>query len=236
MRRAVTAGPSAPSEAELLARLERPLRHLFRTTRPVLLAEAAASGMMEAAVRNGVHERMLAVVGGPEGEAFARVAEACGKEVVRAFVRPGEAIQAHHLSRFLEGPGVDAVALAHVEPASGAVAPLAELARIARAADDVLIFVDARFSLGAEPVEFDVWQLDFVFAGDGGPLGLPPGLSLAAASKRLMSRAATLDDRGWYFDLARLERETRARALTIPPSASLLLELERRVPAPAGVV
>ena len=232
----MTAGPSAPSEAELLARLERPLRHLFRTTRPVLLADAAASGMMEAAVRNGVHERMLAVVGGPEGEAFARVAEACGKEVVRAFVRPGEAIQVHHLSRFLEGPGVDAVALAHVEPASGAVAPLAELARIARAADDVLIFVDARFSLGAEPVEFDVWQLDFVFAGDGGPLGLPPGLSLAAASKRLMSRAATLDDRGWYFDLARLERETRARALTIPPSASLLLELERRVPAPAGVV
>jgi aspartate aminotransferase-like enzyme len=232
----VTALSTAPSEADLLARLERPLRHLFRTTRPVLLADAAASGMMEAAVRNGVHERMLAIVGGPEGEAFARVAEACGKEVVRAFVRPGETIQARHLSRFLEGPGVDAVALAHVEPASGAVAPLAELARVARAADDVLIFVDARFSLGAEPVEFDVWQLDFVFACSGGPLRLPPGLSLAAASKRLMGRAATLDDRGWYFDLARLEREIRARALSNSPSFPLLLELERTVPAPAGVV
>ena len=220
-----------PSHAELLARLERPLRHLFRTTRPVLLADSSAVGMMEAAVRNGVQERMLAVVGGPEGERFARVAEACGKEVVRAFVRPGETLQPSHLVRFLEGPGVDAVALAHVEPETGAVAALAELARVARAAEDVLLFVDARFSLGAVPVEFDLWQLDFVLAGGPGPLGLPHGLSLAAASKRLMARAASMPDRGWYFDLERLEREARARTLTIPPSIEALQELERRVPA-----
>jgi aspartate aminotransferase-like enzyme len=226
----VTSVAGDPSHPELLARLERPLRHLFRTTRPILLADTAAQGMMEAAVRNGVHDRMLAVVGGTAGEEFARVAEACGKEVVRAFVPPGETIQARHLSRFLEGPGVDAVALAHLEPATGAVAPLEELARVARAADDVLFFVDARFSLGAEPLEFDLWQIDFVLAGGGGPLGLPPGLSLAAASKRLMSRAAALADRGWYFDLARLEQETRARALAIPIPLPTLLELARRVP------
>lgn len=231
----MTAVADPPSQGELLARLERPLRHLVRTTRPVLLADAAAHGMMEAVVRNGVQERMLAVVGGPEGEQFARVGEACGKEVVRAFVRPGETLQARHLSRFLEGPGVDAVALAHVEPDTGAVAPVEELARVTRAADDVLLFVDARFSLGAEPLEFDLWQLDFVFAGSGGPLGLPHGLALGAASKALMARANALADRGWYFDFARLERETRARALTIAPSVPTLLELERRIPALAGV-
>ena len=224
-----------PSCAELLARLERPLRHLFRTTRPVLLAAAVAQGMMEAAVRNGVRERLLAVVGGGEGEEFARVAEACGKEVVRAFVRPGETIQARHLSRFLEGPGVDAVALAHVEPATGAVAPLEELACVTRAAEDVVLLVDARFSLGAERLEFDLWQLDFVFAG-GGPLGLPAGLALGAASKALMGRANALADRGWYFDLARLEREIRARTLSLCPPLPILLELERRVPAVAGAV
>ncbi|HEU4828345.1 MAG TPA: aminotransferase class V-fold PLP-dependent enzyme [Gemmatimonadales bacterium] len=227
----MTAVANETSHSEMLARLERPLRHLFRTTRPILIADSAAHGMMEAAVRNGVHERMLAVVGGAEGEEFARVAEACGKEVVRAFVRPGETIQARHLSRFLEGPGVDAVSLAHVEPATGAVAPLQELARVTRAAADVLLFVDARFSLGAEGLEFDLWQLDFALAGSGGPLGLPPGLSLGAASKRLMARAESLGDRGWYFDLARLEREIRARRLTHPPSTSVLLELERMMPA-----
>lgn len=219
------------AHAALLARLERPLRHLFRTTRPVLLTDAAAVGMMEAAVRNGVRERMLAVVGGPAGEQFARVAEACGKEVVRAFVRPGETLQPAHLARFLEGPGVDAVALAHVEPETGAVAPLEELARVARGAEDVLLFVDARYSLGAAPVELDLWQLDFVLAGGAGPLDLPCGISLAAASKRLMARAATLADRGWYFDLERLEQEIRARSLSIAPSIPILHDLERRVPA-----
>ena len=202
----------------------------------MLITDTAAGGMMEAAVRNGVHERMLAVVGGAEGEAFARVAEGCGKEVVRAFVRPGETLQARHLTRFLEGPGVDAVALVHVEPESGAVAPLEELARITRAADDVLLFVDARCSLGEAPVEFDLWQLDFVLAGGIGPLGLPTGLSLAAASKRLMSRATSLEDRGWYFDLVRLEQEIRARALTNAPATPLLLELERRVTGRTGTV
>lgn len=202
----------------------------------MLVSDTGPAGMMEAAVRNGVHERMLAVVGGAEGEAFARIAEGCGKEVVRAFVRPGETLQGRHLARFLEGPGVDAVALVHAEPASGAVAPLGELARVTRAADDVLLFVDARFSLGAHPVEFDLWQLDFVLAGGAGPLGLPAGLSLAAASKRLMSRASSLADRGWYFDLARLEREIRGRELVNAPPVRVLLELERRVAGTAGTM
>ncbi|MGE5927870.1 MAG: hypothetical protein ACM357_10980, partial [Gemmatimonadota bacterium] len=99
----------------------------------------------------------------------------------------------------------------------------------ARAADDVLLFVDARFSLGAVPVEFDLWQLDFVLAGGAGALALPAGLSLAAASKRLMARAGSLADRGWYFDLVRLEQEIRARDVTITPPLPVLQQLEARI-------
>lgn len=221
----------------LLARLERPLRHLFRTTRPVLIGSSGAE-MIEAAVRNGVGDRLLAVVGGRDGEQFARIAEACGKEVVRAFVPPGRAIEAQHLARFLDGPDVDAVSIVHTERSTGALAPLEGLAEVVRSREDILLLVDARGSLGGVPLELDLWQLDFVLAEGNGALGLPPGLALAAASKRMTARAAGETGRGWLGDLARLEAGIRERRVDPLPPLSLLYALDAqlaRIAASGGI-
>lgn len=223
---------------ELMARMERPLRHLFRTTRPVLIGTSSATGFMEAAVRAAVPHRLLAVVGGHFGERFARVAEACGKEVVRVVVPPGRALEPAHLERFLDGPGVDAVSMVHAETSTGALAPLEQIARLVRGRDDVLLLVDAVGSIGADPVETDLWQLDFVFTGSQKALGLPPGLALGAASKRLMERARGVAAPGSYFDLATLETATRERrpasTPAIPQFYALDAQLER-IDAGGGV-
>ncbi|HLS47452.1 MAG TPA: aminotransferase class V-fold PLP-dependent enzyme [Gemmatimonadales bacterium] len=214
------------SSTLLLEKLERPLRHLFRTTRPVLPFADSASGIIEGAVRNGVRERMLAVIGGPRGERLAHVAEACGKEVVRAFVAPGRTIEPAHLERFLDGPDVDAVSLAHVEAATGSLAPLEALARVVRTRRDVMLLVDAGSSLGGDPLEMDLWQLDFVFAASEECPVLPSGLSLAVTSKRLAARARTLDDRGWCFDVVRAESAVRRRDPEPLPGEPLLERLD----------
>lgn len=222
----------------MMARMERPLRHLFRTTRPVLVGTSSATGFMEAAVRAGVRQRLLAVVGGHFGERFARIAAACGKEVVRVAVPPGRALEPAHLERFLDGPGVDAVSVVHAETSTGALAPLESLARIVRSRDDVLLLVDAVGSIGADPVEFDRWQLDFAFTGTQKALGLPAGLALAAASKRLMERARTADAPGAYFDLHALERATRERRPASTPALPQLYALDaqlERIEASGGV-
>lgn len=222
----------------LLQRMERPLRHLFRTTRPVLIATASSAGLMEAAVRSGVRERLLAVIGGPEGERFAEVAAACGKEVVRAVVPAGRTLEAAHLERFLDGPEVDAVSIVHSETATGALAPLEELARVVRAHSNVMLLVDASGSIGGQPVEFDLWQLDFVFTGGERVLALPPGLALAAASKRLMERARSLPERGWYFDLVRMDAAARALESSQMPAATQLHTLDvqlERIEAGGGL-
>ena len=224
--------------ADMMARMERPLRHLFRTTRPVLVGTSSATGFMEAAVRAGVRHRLLAVVGGHFGERFARIAEACGKEVVRVVVPPGRALEPAHLERFLDGPGVDAVSVVHAETSTGALAPLESLARVVRSHDDVLLLVDAVASLGADPLEFDLWQLDFAFTGTQKALGLPAGLALAAASKRLMERARTAEAPGGYFDLQALERAARERRPAFTPALPQLYALEaqlERIGASGGV-
>jgi aspartate aminotransferase-like enzyme len=201
----------------LLGEMQPALRRLFGTSQTVFISASAASGLMEAAIRNGVRHRVLCVVGGYFGELFARIAEGCGKEVIRAVVPPGKAMEPDLLARFLQGPDVDAVTLVHSESSTGALAPLPELARVVRARDDTMLLVDAVTSIGAMPVEMDEWGVDFLLTGTQKALALPPGMALGAASARLVSRAETLHDRGFYLSATHLGNAARRNfPLTTP--------------------
>jgi aspartate aminotransferase-like enzyme len=218
------AGDRAPVPADFQPRL----RDLFRTGRDVMHVVSSATGMMEAAIRCGVEERVLVAIGGEYGERFAQVAQSCGKEVIRAMVPAGRTLEAEHLAQFLDGPEVDAVALVHAESSTGALAPLSDLARVVRARKDVHLLVDAAGSIGGCPVETDEWELDFVFSGSQKALALPPGLALGVVSGRLLARAARLGGRGRYFDLVRLAQAASQPPVDLlPQHAALAAQLER---------
>jgi aspartate aminotransferase-like enzyme len=230
--------PWSDEGRELFASLQAPLRRLFRTTQPVLITASSASGMAEAAIRNAVEHRVLVVVAGFFGEWFARIAEACGKDVVRLSVPPGRTLEPDQLGQLLDGPPVDAVALVHSDTSTGALVPLAELADVVRSRSGALLLVDAVTSVGASPVETDRWGLDFVFTGSQKALALPPGLGLGVASARLLERARQQRDRGWYFDLLKYDEAARTSRPTQTPALSLIFALERqlrRIEAEGGV-
>jgi len=225
-----------PAMDALLAGLEQPLRGLFRTSRPVLLASCSSTGLMEAALRGGVRRRVLVVVGGFFGERLAQVAEACGKEVVRLQVHEGRTVEPDQLARLLGGPPVDAVALVHSETSTGALAPLEALAAVVReherrAGGELLLLVDAVTSIGASPVESERWGLDFVFTGSQKALALPPGLALGVASERFLARARAQPAPGWYFDVPRQEAALVARRPIQTPPLPLLYALAARLAA-----
>jgi aspartate aminotransferase-like enzyme len=121
---------------------------------------------------------------------------------------------------------VDAVLLVHSETSTGALAPLAELARVVRARSDALVIVDAVSSVGAAPVETDAWGLDFVFTGSQKALAMPPGLGLGVASARLLQAAAMVPGRGWYLDLLAYLRAARTGRPIQTPALSHLYALE----------
>ncbi len=230
--------PWSEEGAALFESLQAPLRRLFRTTQPVLITASSASGMAEAGIRNAVDRRVLVVVGGFFGDWLARIAEACGKDVVRLAVPTGRTLEPDQLERLLDGPPVDAVALVHSDTSNGTLAPLAELARVVRARSNALLLVDAVTSVGALPVETDAWGLDFIFTGSQKALALPPGLGLAAASARMLERAGRQRDRGWYFDLRKYDQAARTARPTQTPALSLIYALEcqlARIEAQGGV-
>lgn len=222
----------------LLKELEAPLKQLFRTNRRVLVGSCSATGFMEMAVRCGVKHRMLACVGGAFGERFAALGRACGHDVVRLDVAPGDTIEPDMLRDALRRSEVDAVTLVHSETSTGALAPLGELGQVVREFDDVLFLVDAVTSMAGSPVESDDWALDLVLTGSQKALALPPGLALAVASERLIDRAKKVPARGGYFDVVAYDEAFAEYQPTNTPAVSLFYALAAqlaRIEAAGGI-
>lgn len=222
----------------LLEEIERPLQQLFRTEQRVLIGTCAATGFMEMAVRCGIRHRLLALVSGSFGSRFAALAEACGHDVVRLEVPLGETVEPDMLRDALRRSDVDAVSLVHSETATGALAPLPELAAVVHEHEGVLLLVDAVTSVAGSPVETDALGLDFVFAGSQKALALPPGLALGVASERMLARARTLPARGAYLDVVAYDEAFAERQPTNTPAISLfyaLAEQCRRIQVEGGV-
>jgi predicted phosphoserine aminotransferase len=222
----------------LLERMELPLQRLCRTTSRVLVGTCSATGFMEMAVRSGVRHRVLSLVGGDFGARFAALAAACGREVIKLEVPPGKTIEPDMLDDALKRSEVDAVTLVHSETATGALAPLEELAGVVRQRDDVVLLVDAVTSLAGSPVETDAWGLDFVLTGSQKALALPPGLALGVASERMIERAKTVPERGGYLDVVAFYDAAGKKQPTNTPAIALLFALEtqlNRIEAAGGV-
>lgn len=213
----------------LAERLQRGLRQVFHTDRPVLLATASATGMMEAAIRSGVRDRLLAIVSGTFGERFAQIAERCDREVIRVHVPRGEAMQPDQLAELLDGPRVDAVSMVHVETSTGSLAPVRELIATVRGHGDALTIVDAVGSVGAMPVDPAGWDADLVIGASQKGIAAPPGLAFAVASDRFLDRARQTGDRGLYLDIVELHQAAAEARFPQTPALPVCFALDRQL-------
>ncbi len=211
-------GHRTAAATELLERIQTGLRPLFSTDRPVMMLSGSGSAMMEAAIRSGVRDRVLCIVNGVFGERFAKIAEGCGKEVIRLHVAPGEAVTADLLAAMHDSPPVDAVSMVHVETSTGVVNPVAELLEVLGSDRDLITIVDAVASTGGMPMDGITGRADMVLTASQKAMGLPPGLAFAVASDRMLTRAREADDRGWYLDVVALwEAASEGRFPATPP-------------------
>jgi aspartate aminotransferase-like enzyme len=214
----------------LMAAADPVLRDLFRTSRPVYVASASATGLMEAAVRNGIRTRALSLVNGAFSERFASLVTDCGRQGERYDVPAGHAHTPDAVFERLRGGGFDAVTVVHSETSTGVLDPLTEIAEAVRRAEtetgeEILLLVDGVTSVGGMLVEAESWGLDFLLTGSQKAMALPPGLAFGTASQRMMDRALTLTGRGQYFDLVEYDVYWRKHQTPTTPAVSLLYAL-----------
>jgi len=131
-----------------------------------------------------------------------------------------------NLADALKKKHYEAVTIVHNETSTGAENPMKELAAVVHEiSPDTLILVDAVSSLGGVKIETDAWGLDFVLTSSQKCLALPPGMSFAAVSDRCLTKAETVNNRGWYFDLLRLEKHRIKNSTPMTPPISLIWAL-----------
>lgn len=218
-------GHRGKSMEDLIARIEPDLQYVFRTQRPVYIATSSATGLMEGAIRNGVRSRVLCLVNGAFSDRFFQIARACGVEAEALTVPYGQIHTPDMLATALRSGKFDSVTVVHSETSTGALNPIADLARAAHDAGDVALLVDSVSGMAGAPVETDAWQLDFVLTGSQKAFAIPPGLAFAAARENVFERAKAKPDRGIYFDLIEFDASIRKNQTPNTPAVSLFFAL-----------
>jgi aspartate aminotransferase-like enzyme len=215
---------------EIFATAQAGLRQVFRTNRPVYVATASGTGMMEAAVRAAPVGRLLALVNGAFGERFVRIAQACGRDVDRYDVAAGEVPDPGDVGTLLQRGSYAAITMVHNETSTGAVADVAAITRIAHMAD-VAVIVDSISGVGGAPLEVGSLAIDCVVCASQKALGLPPGLSFATTTEQFIRDAEAVPCRGVYLDLAAYDAFVRANETPTTPSVPLIVALAAQMMA-----
>ncbi|MEW5868106.1 MAG: alanine--glyoxylate aminotransferase family protein [Chloroflexota bacterium] len=207
-------------------------RGLFFTKYRVLIATSSGTGLQEAAVRNFARQDILACVNGAFASRWHEVALSNGKSVDKLETPWNQPITAELVRKALQQKHYEMVTIVHNETSTGLQNPVQEVAAaVHEISPSTLICVDAVSSLGGVKIEMDAWGLDMLLTSSQKCLALPPGLALAAVSDRALAYAAQVPDRGWYFDLLRMEKHRLKDSTPATPALSLIyaldLQLER---------
>ncbi|MEE9188371.1 MAG: alanine--glyoxylate aminotransferase family protein [Anaerolineales bacterium] len=223
--------PHRSQEFESIYRRAREnARQLFDTESRVFVVTCSGTGLQEAAIRNLAKQDVLSCVNGAFSQRWYEVAKTNGKQADRLEVEWGQPITPQIVAEALKRKEYDLITLVHNETSTGVQNPIQEIAALVRrASPNTLISLDAVSSLGGIKIEMDAWGLDMVLASSQKCLALPPGLALAAVSDRALACAQKVPERGWYFDLVRMETHLNKDSTPATPAISLIYALDMQL-------
>ncbi len=203
---------------DLCAKVQPQLQQLLYTKQLVYLSTSSAWGVMEGAIRNLVSKKVLNCMCGAFSDKWLDVSKRCGKEAEPLQVDWGSPIRAEQIDKKLATGQFDALTLIHNETSTGVMSPLSEIAALKAKYPDVMFIVDAVSSLSATKIEFDALQIDVLLAGTQKAFALPPGLAVFACSPAALAKAATMKDRGYYFDFVEFQKNAEQSMTPSTPS------------------
>jgi predicted phosphoserine aminotransferase len=223
-------GHRGPEISALLESIQPRLQQVFQTSNNVYISTSSATGLFEAAARSSIDRRALCCVNGAFSARWAEVVEANGKPRDVLEVEWGEAITPDLVADALGRADYDAVTVVHNETSTGVTNPVGDITETVREkAPEALVLVDTVSSMGGIDVGVDRWGLDVCLTGGQKCLALPPGLAFVAVSDRAHARAATIPDRGWYFDWLVFQRYLQKWQTPTTPAITLLYALDRQL-------
>jgi aspartate aminotransferase-like enzyme len=203
---------------DLYAKIQPQLQQLLYTKQLVYISTSSAWGVMEGAIRNLVSRKVLNCLCGAFSDKWLDVSKRCGKDAEALQVPWGSPIRAEAIDRKLATGQFDTLTVIHNETSTGVMSPLAEIAALKKKYPGVMFVVDAVSSMTATKIEFDALGIDVLLAGTQKAFALPPGTSLFVCSPAALARAATIKDRGYYFDFVEFQKNAEQSMTPSTPS------------------
>jgi aspartate aminotransferase-like enzyme len=203
---------------DLYAKIQPQLQQLLQTKQLVYLSTSSAWGVMEGAIRNLVSKKVLNCMCGAFSDKWFDVSKRCGKEAEALQVPWGSPIRAADINKKLATGQFDAMTVIHNETSTGVMSPLAEIAALKKKYPEVLFIVDSVSSMTATRIEFDALGIDVLLAGTQKAFALPPGTAVFVCSTAALARAATMKDRGYYFDFVEFQKNAEQNMTPSTPS------------------
>ncbi len=214
---------------DLYAKIQPQLQSLLHTKQLVYLSTSSAWGVMEGAIRNLVTKKVLNCMCGAFSDKWLDVAQRCGKAAEGLKVEWGSPVRAAQIDAKLATGQFDALTVIHNETSTGVMSPLGEIAALKKKYPDVMFIVDAVSSLTATKIEFDALGIDVLLAGTQKAFAMPPGLAVFACSPAALAKAATVRDRGYYFDFVEFQKNAEGNMTPSTPSIGHVFALASKL-------
>jgi aspartate aminotransferase-like enzyme len=214
---------------DLYAKIQPQLQQLLSTRQLVYISTSSAWGVMEGALRNLVAKKVLNCMCGAFSDKWFDVSKRCGKAADALQVPWGSPIRAADVDKKLATGQFDALTVIHNETSTGVMSPIAEIAALKRKYPDVMFIVDSVSSMSAVPLKFDELGIDVLLAGTQKAFALPPGTAIFVCSPAALAKAATMKDRGYYFDLVEFQKNAEQSMTPSTPSIGHVYALESKL-------
>lgn len=195
------------------------------TAQPVLTLACSGSGAMEAAAINVLSpgDEAIVIEGGKFGARWATICEAYGIAVHKVSVEWGRVATVEEAESALAAhPKSKALFMTHSETSTGALFPVHEIARAARARG-VLTIIDAVTSYGVYDLQFDASDLDGVVWGSQKGMMIPPGLGFVAYGPQAWAAAEKARLPRFYFNLLKARSALEKGDTPFTPAITLVL-------------
>ena len=181
------------------------LKQVFGTRNDLFLMAGPGTAALDAALgsllRTG--DKVLVARNGFFGDRLATMARAYCLDVRHVTAPLGQPVEPGAVRRALSaGPGVQAVAIVHLETSTAVLNPIQDIAAAARDFE-VPVIVDAVSSLGGVPLPVDEWGIDICVTVANKCLACPAGVAPISISQRAWEQVGRKADRahGWYLNL-----------------------------------
>jgi len=222
-------GHRSPDFVALYESVQPDLQALFYTKDPVYISTSSAWGVMEGSIRNVVHKKVLNCMNGAFSDKWHDVSKRCGKAAGALKFDWGQPVDPEAVRRELATGDYDAITFIHNETSTGTMSDIAAIMAVVREFPEVISIVDTVSSFSVVPIKKDELAIDVLLTGSQKALAMPPGMSIFSVSDRARERAATMPDRGYYFDFLEFQSNHEKGMTPSTPIIPLIYALRSKL-------